>query len=57
MNILHIILLVFAICLLFGGVGGHFGWWGAGPVYSPYYGPGIGLGGILLIIVIVWILL
>jgi hypothetical protein len=57
MGILRIVLLVCAILLLFGGVGGHFGLWGAGPVYSPYYGPGIGLGGVLLIIVLIWLFL
>jgi hypothetical protein len=57
MDILRIIILVCAILLLLGGVGGHYGLWGAGPVYSSYYGPGIGLGGVLLIIVLIWFFL
>jgi hypothetical protein len=56
MDILRIILLIFAILLLFGGVGGHFGLWSSGPAYAPYYGPGIGFGTILLVIVIIWLL-
>jgi hypothetical protein len=56
MDLLRIVLIVVAVLLLFGGLSGHFGLWGAGPAYSPYYGGGIGLGTILLVIVIIWIL-
>jgi hypothetical protein len=56
MSLVRLLLIIVVIMLLFGGLGGHFGMWGAGPSpYTPFYGPSIGIGGILLIILIFWL--
>jgi hypothetical protein len=57
MSLVQLLILVFAILLLFGGFAGHFGVWHSGPAYGPYYGGGIGIGTLLLIIILVWIIL
>jgi hypothetical protein len=47
------IVVIVAVLLLFGG---GYGRWGGNPAYASYGMPGIGLGGIILIIVVVLLL-
>ena len=54
MALLQFVLIVLALLLLFGGIGGHFGVWGTGPTYAPFYGPGMGIGTLLLLVIIIW---
>jgi hypothetical protein len=57
MNIVRILLIVVVFLLLFGGLGGHFGLWGVGSSpYTPFYGPSIGIGTLLLFILILWLI-
>lgn len=55
MNIIRLLLIILVVMLLFGGVGGHYGLWGASPSYAPLYGPSMGIGSLLLIILVVWL--
>jgi hypothetical protein len=49
------LLLIIVLVLLFGGFGGYWGHSTYGPTY-PWAGPGIGLGTILVILLIVYLL-
>jgi hypothetical protein len=46
---MNLILLILILLLLFGGLGG--GYW-AHSNYGGYYGPGIGIGAILLVVLL-----
>jgi hypothetical protein len=48
---MYLVLLVLVIILLFGG-GGYYGGWHT----SPYYGPGIGFDGIVLVVLVALLL-
>ena len=49
---MSLVLLILILLLLFGGLGG--GYW-AHSSYGGYYGPGIGIGTILLVILVVFL--
>jgi hypothetical protein len=52
---LAVVLLVLIILLAFGGFGGYrYGW---GPASWPYYGPGIGIVGFVLVVLLVLLLM
>ena len=55
LSLAQIILLVLVVVLLFGGLGTRYGGWG-GAGWAAYGTPGLSLGGILLIILIIWLL-